>query len=231
MTPSPSLCIVFDLDDTLYPEHAYVLSGFRAVGAWAASELGAESLGERCVALFSAGVRGDIFNRALAWTGHPHDPATVDRVVAIYRTHKPSIALFPDANLILDRLAGRFPIGLITDGHLTAQQAKVAALALEPRLTTIVYTDALGGRAFWKPSPAAFELIEQRIPTALRYVYVADNPAKDFIAPNARGWTTVRILREAEASAGEYHQALAPHGGVPRHTIATLVDLPAILGL
>ncbi len=31
--------IIFDLDDTLYPEEQYVLSGFKAVAVWAEAEL------------------------------------------------------------------------------------------------------------------------------------------------------------------------------------------------
>ena len=36
------LVLVFDLDDTLYPEREFALSGFRAAGRWAAAELGVE---------------------------------------------------------------------------------------------------------------------------------------------------------------------------------------------
>ena len=32
------LCVVFDLDDTLYPERAFALSGFRAAGLFAAQK-------------------------------------------------------------------------------------------------------------------------------------------------------------------------------------------------
>jgi hypothetical protein len=32
------LVLVFDLDDTLYPEREFALSGFRAAGRWAAAE-------------------------------------------------------------------------------------------------------------------------------------------------------------------------------------------------
>jgi putative hydrolase of the HAD superfamily len=28
-------------------------------------------------------------------------------------------------------------------------------------------------------------------------VYVGDNPAKDFLAPNALGWTTIQVLHPA----------------------------------
>ena len=32
--------VVFDLDDTLYPEHAYARGGYRAVAAWGEERLG-----------------------------------------------------------------------------------------------------------------------------------------------------------------------------------------------
>ena len=67
--------IVFDLDDTLYPERAYVLSGFRAVAAWAAGELGlpvTQGFAE-LRRLFDDGVRGDTFNRWLESHGFQPD--------------------------------------------------------------------------------------------------------------------------------------------------------------
>ena len=51
--------IVFDLDDTLYPERDYVLSGFRAIARWAAEHLRipAEDGYRELAELFAAGVR------------------------------------------------------------------------------------------------------------------------------------------------------------------------------
>jgi len=63
--------VVLDLDDTLYPEAAYVRSGFRAVAGRAEGTLGIPAPeGEReLVSLFEAGVRGDTFDRWLAARG------------------------------------------------------------------------------------------------------------------------------------------------------------------
>ena len=44
--------------------------------------------------------------------------------------------------------------------------------------------------------------------------------------PNARGWTTVQVLRPHRIHA----RAGAVPGGAARHTIDTLADLPALLG-
>ena len=49
--------IVFDLDDTLYLERDYVLSGLGAVGRWARNALGIDGLGEMMRARFEAGWR------------------------------------------------------------------------------------------------------------------------------------------------------------------------------
>jgi putative hydrolase of the HAD superfamily len=40
------LILVFDLDDTLYPERQFALSGFAAAGRWAEAELGLGGLAE-----------------------------------------------------------------------------------------------------------------------------------------------------------------------------------------
>ena len=123
----------------------------------------------------------------------------------------------------------RGPLGLITDGTHTVQRKKVVALALEPRFHEIVYTDALGDdRAYFKPHPMAFERVAAAIGVpGDRFVYVGDNPVKDFVAPNAMGWITVQIVRD-----GGIHDATKViDGGAPQHKITSLAELPDILGI
>jgi putative hydrolase of the HAD superfamily len=48
----------------------------------------------------------------------------------------------------------------------------------------------------------------QRHP-GLQYIYIADNPAKDFVAPNLLGWKTVQILRPE----GQYQSVSAALNG------------------
>jgi putative hydrolase of the HAD superfamily len=55
--------IIFDIDDTLYPERDYVLSGYRAVADAFAGRLGeADAVHARMVALFDTPHRGRVFN-------------------------------------------------------------------------------------------------------------------------------------------------------------------------
>ena len=56
--------IIFDMDDTLYPERHYVLSGFRAVAKWFEANYGVsyETSGQTLISLFNKGIRGNTFN-------------------------------------------------------------------------------------------------------------------------------------------------------------------------
>jgi putative hydrolase of the HAD superfamily len=224
------LVLVFDLDDTLYAERQFALCGFRAAAAWAKAELGLDGLDADMTRLLDAGHLGRLFALALEerLPGR-HAPEHVKSLIAAYRACEPELTLFDDARWALDHYAGGGPLGLITDGTHAMQLKKVRALTLEQHFKEIVYTDLLGkGRAFAKPHPRSFEMMELALADpGGRYVYVGDNPAKDFVAPNARGWITVQVVRE-----GAIHDATrAVSGGAPRHTITALTELPGVLGI
>jgi putative hydrolase of the HAD superfamily len=224
--PDYSSVVVFDLDDTLYPEHDFVASGFQAVDALLRAR-GIRRFLPVAQQLFQGGLRGRIFDCALEQIGTIPSPELVAELIAEYRSHAPRLSLFPDARWVLDHFATS-TIGLLTDGFSQTQRNKVRALGIEPRFAAIVYTDDLG-RAHWKPSPAPFEKIASLLGMQHemhRLVYVADNPKKDFIAPNQLGWTTIRIQR----GAGEYTAlaALEPSHAA-HHEITSLEMLPHIL--
>lgn len=205
--------IVFDLDDTLYPEREYAVSGLRAVGEWWVSEGGDPAFARVAVRLFEQGRRGDIFNAALSELGARATPDLVASMVAVYRSHEPELGLYPDAAWALGHFRHEHQLAVITDGYLEAQQRKVHALGVEALVDAVFYTDALG-REHWKPSPRAFLLAMERFGRfPSECVYVGDNPAKDFIAPNRLGWSSVRILRP-----GTEHGQRMPAADVPEAT-------------
>ena len=188
--------VIFDVDDTLYPETAYVASGYRAVGRWAEETLGlpgprvAEELGE----LFAAGVRSGTFDRWLA--ARCLDPAHVGAMVAAYRDHAPRIDPFPAIPGLLAQLGQRVPLGVVTDGRARAQRAKVAALGLAPSFGAIACSEELGEGAA-KPSPRAFLAVLGQLGVAgSEAVYVADNPAKDFLGARRAGMASIRLRLE-----------------------------------
>jgi putative hydrolase of the HAD superfamily len=222
----PRLAIVFDLDDTLYAEQSYTFSGYQAVAEAFAPRLAAEfDLSARMRSLFDSPDRARVFNVIVEELGAPQPDALIADMVETFRAHRPTIQLFPDAAAALERLAGGGPLGLISDGHLVTQQAKVEALKLRERIDEIILTGEWG-QDFWKPHPRAFEEMTQRLDVPhSACVYVADNRKKDFIAPNALGWRTVFVDRPRAV----YADNAAPPGGAPQLTIPTLDTLEEAL--
>lgn len=222
--------LVFDLDDTLYPERQYALSGFKAAGRWAAAELGIEGLAEEMTRLLDDGHLGGLFRMALASKRPDHLPEHLDGLLQAYRGHEPELELFEDAHWALANFAARGKLGMITDGTHGMQERKVAALGIAGHFHEIVYTHALGGRAYSKPHPRSYELIEQALGGEGRQlVYIGDNPAKDFVVPNARGWISIMVERPGHRRI--HSGARAADGGAPQVTIASLTELPTALGL
>ncbi|MEN9493517.1 MAG: hypothetical protein RJA63_3966 [Pseudomonadota bacterium] len=214
-----SLALVLDLDDTLYPERAYNFSGFRAVGRHLAAQHGISGFADCCVALFESGARGDIFDQALARLGVTADVA---ELLTVYREHVPEITLFEDARTLFERVRGKLPLALLTDGYAAVQRRKVAALGIADHFAARVFSDD-EGREAWKPSPLPYlrvmNLLAQK---AEEFIYVGDNPAKDFVTARKLGWQTVWVCRP-----GAVHQveAVAP-GFEADIVIKSLTGLP-----
>ena len=184
---------VFDMDDTLYPEHAYARSGLRHVGDYLQRELGVANAAQRLLAVLDSGVRGRIFDVVLEEAGL--DAGIIGDLVRLYREHLPQIALYPDARAVLDDLAGSSPLALITDGPRVCQRRKIEALQLHRWFEVMVVTDE-AGRDRWKPHPWGYQAVEQALGVdGSQCVYLGDNPTKDFITAKSRGWVTVRVDR------------------------------------
>jgi putative hydrolase of the HAD superfamily len=189
-------CVVFDIDDTLYLEREYVRSGFRSVGEWVRRHLGIEDFTELACQAFERGVRRSTFNQVLKQRGIEPDPELIARLVDVYRAHQPDIELEADALTCLEALKGRVALASVTDGPLRSQEAKAATLDLARWMEPIVFTEELGS-GFGKPHRRGFELVEKSVDCfGARCLYIADNPAKDFLGPKSLGWRTIRVRRE-----------------------------------
>ena len=179
--------VVFDLDDTLFLERDYVRSGFRAVGEFVRRRLAVRGFFGAAWKRFEAGERSLIFDRALADRGVRPGRGIVRELLSVYRTHDPRVRLCADARRYLARPPEGVAIGVITDGRLPAQRAKVRALGLDRLVGDIVITGRWGHR-FAKPHPRAFLWMERRFGIqGPDCAYVGDNPAKDFTAPLSLG--------------------------------------------
>jgi putative hydrolase of the HAD superfamily len=220
--------VVFDLDDTLYDEVEYCKSGFAAVAQFLADSPGvpaAEQIFDAFWNQFAAGNHTKTFNVALYQLGISYDDKLIEELVKVYRNHTPKITLPQDSRDILNQLSSKYTLALLTDGFLPAQKLKVQALGIEKYFKCIIYTEELG-RQFWKPSPVGFERLLQTLNVKPQNVaYVADNPAKDFIAPNKMGFLTVQINRPARI----HTESAAEPVAAAKYVIHQLTQLPPLL--
>ena len=189
--------VLFDLDDTLYPERQFVDGGFRAVaGFLAARSEGSEAtLAGRLWALHARDGRGRLFDTLLRELGLGDDPDLVLACLLVYRNHPTRLEPFPGVERLLDdlRTAG-IRTGVVSDGNAAVQARKLTSLAsIAERLDAVVMTDLLGpGRA--KPSPVGFRVACRLLdvpPSAT--IYVGNDPRKDFAGARAAGLATIRI--------------------------------------
>jgi len=220
--------VIFDLDDTLYDEIDYCKSGFRAVAEYLhekKQKITPEQIYQTLWNQFEKGNRTQTFNTALDELGISYDKQFILQLVQTYRNHKPDIKL-PELSLnTLEQLKSKYTLALLTDGFLPAQKLKVQALSIEKYFSEIIYTEELG-REFWKPSAFGFEKLLDTLNTPVHQaVYVADNPVKDFIAPNKLGIISIQL----KCHAGVHQNLPQSRQAHPRHTITTLKELSQLL--
>jgi putative hydrolase of the HAD superfamily len=221
--------VIFDLDDTLYDEVDYCRSGFEAVAEFLRTAFQINVPAERVVEIlwrqFNAGNRTETFNAALKELDVPFDQPLIASLVRVYRNHVPAIRLPKESRDCLVSLRRSYSMAVLTDGYLPAQRLKIRALGITGYLKCILYTEHLG-RSYWKPSPVGFiKVLETLHAQPSQAVYVADNPTKDFIAPNQLGMRSIQVTRPLRL-----HRNPPPDpSGAAQHTLDSLSQLPALL--
>lgn len=185
---------ILDLDDTLYPESAFVESGFCAVADMLEASFGWDkktTLSSMLDILAESG-RGVVFDELLRTKG-ALSKKLIHRCLQTYRRHPPRICVYPEARQFLEIFRGR-PVYLVTDGNKYVQASKVRALGIEPYFKKVFITHRYGVRNA-KPSVYCFELIRRQERCEwTNMMYIGDDPAKDFVNLNRLGVITVRVL-------------------------------------
>ena len=116
-------------------------------------------------------------------------PATVkESLIWMYRLHQPQIGLGQEiVEVVVDVSKQAQQVVILTDGRSITQRLKLDALSLleYPCYISEEYN-------FTKPMTEWFKIIMSDFPAA-NYVYIADNPVKDFVGPNRLGWKTIGV--------------------------------------
>ncbi len=184
MISPESTVLVLDLDDTLYPEHCYKISGIRSVCNTIASlypRYNAETLFE------SLDTLGAWLDQLCNDCGL--NASEKQTLLWQYRLHIPDLSSCMPSEQLKDLISRFSATAVISDGRSITQRLKLAALGLLERFDLVLISEATGAD---KPDDKRFLQIEKTWP-GKQYIYIADNTAKDFITPNRLGWKTLRI--------------------------------------
>ena len=179
--------VVFDLDDTLYPELRFSLSGYAAVSSAVAAETGmpAAVLYRFLVRRYRRHGREGLLQALCVAFALP--TADIPRLVEIIRTHRPRLRLPGHTYEVLRELRARgHRLGILTNGLPGTQRGKVKALGIEALVDAVVYAQehAPGG----KPAPVCFMAALRRLDVdPVRAVFVGDHPDKDIAGAAAAG--------------------------------------------
>lgn len=174
--------VIFDLDDTLYSEKDYVRSGYAAVAKIFPQIARMEDK------LWEAFLQNNPAIDCVLEQERLFTFENKEKALCAYRTHLPSISLYPGVAELLLRLKKTKKLGLITDGRPEGQHLKIAALNISRYFQKIIVTDELGGTEFRKPNKKAFVMMQMELQVPFeRMIYIGDNRKKDFIAPQKLG--------------------------------------------
>ena len=186
----PSLHLVFDLDDTLYCEVDYARSALAFAGGLIKAAFQLDNAASFLLKALENGERDAI---STLWKTYDLPQAARGDVITAMRGHEPSIDLPPDSVELLTNLETEgIKWSLLTDGRSLTQRLKIEALGLTNRSGVYISEE----RDVRKPELEAYSQIADDQPDSCKFWYIADNPAKDFVVPNALGWNTI-MLRDS----------------------------------
>ncbi|MDX2822101.1 HAD family hydrolase [Streptomyces ipomoeae] len=160
-------------------------------------------------------------DRVRDFIGEPLSDAEADSWFERYITHyERAWALFPDVLPALDVLAVSHRHAVLSNSSLPVQERKLRTLGVWDRFETVLCAAELGVH---KPAAEAFHAACEALALSPHEVaYVGDHPEIDGRGAAEAGLLSVWIDRD-----GAYATVDPPTGP---HRIATLAELPAILG-
>lgn len=179
--------IVFDLDDTLYKEIDFVKSAYIYINKYIRSRFGIDFFSQiqECI---DDGI--NFYDYIISKLHHKHN-FSIEKYLELYRFHYPKLSLSTDTSEFLNNISDRkIGFSIITDGRSISQNNKIKALGLSHLAQNIIISEETG---YEKPHVNNFKIIEKIYPDK-KFLYVADNTSKDFLAPNTLKWDTVCLL-------------------------------------
>lgn len=175
---------VFDLDDTLYKECDYQISGYNSIA------LLIQQLYQQDVTLIIKKAIRDKKDVLQSICKYLNLPLSVkDSLLWQYRNNIPKLILDARTKQALSYIEkSSLAIAILTDGRSVSQRAKITALGLSHY--DLYISEEWGEN---KPDDKRFLAIMDKYSSADSFIYVGDNIKKDFITPNKLGWITIGL--------------------------------------
>lgn len=226
--------VIWDVDDTLFDYTTADREGMRSHLAAEGLLTGHETPEQALLrwrqvtdaqwARFAAGevsFEGQRRDRVRVFLGERLSDTEADAWFARYLTHyETAWALFPDVLPVLDALAASHRHAVLSNSSIHVQDRKLRVLGVHDRFEVILCAAELG---MSKPEAGAFHAVCDALELAPPQVaYVGDHPQIDGRGAADAGLLSVWINRD-----GVYTGVDAPAGP---HRIASLIELPALLG-
>ena len=215
--PRSRRAVLFDLDDTLYPRRRFVLSGFAAVARHLDRQYqsGAAGVYRVLCDAYRHGGRGRELQIALRHFDLP--PVLLPGLIALMRSHRPSLRLPASSRHALGRIPPGWRVGIVTNGLPSVQVNKVRGLGLDAIVDDVVYACEHGTRT-GKPDVAPFLVALARLGVPPHQaVFVGDDEACDVRGAAAAGLRTIRVVRSE------------PAASVADATVRSVADVPELL--
>lgn len=187
------MVVGFDLDDTLMNEMEFVRSALdEAALEWTARLGGNREIARNIV---RGKMPAEAFDSLAAYLSSlSTDAPDALKLVERYRVHRPQHLSFrPGMEEMLADLKKRgITLALVTDGRSCTQRAKTDALGLE-KFFAPDHIFISGETGYDKHHPQNFLAIRDLHPREHDFVYVGNNPLKDFLEARRSGFRTVCV--------------------------------------
>jgi putative hydrolase of the HAD superfamily len=208
---------LLDLDDTLYLESDYVVSGLTAVShCFAQYGIDPDEANQWLGRRFLEQGRHRILNDCLAHFDIAESQSLMENLISVYRHHQPLITLLPGVKDVLDYLLLKGRIVIVTDGLPVMQSNKCRALGLD-RWTE----DWFLCWAHNDPKPGVRALSEHVKGYSGPTLMVGDNPAHDLFMADCLKIEAIRVRQ------GRFKQ----QGSEPWRPLLEIDNIPALLML
>lgn len=174
--------VIFDLDDTLFPEIDFLKSAFKEISIYVREKTGLEVYDNMLNVYFQ---KGNTFQWISDRCKDQMPDCNVDFLLTMYRSHIPALELAKETFGLLEKLRKKkIKMGLITDGRSVSQRNKLKALGIEHYFSDIIISEEFGSE---KPNENNYLFFEKKYPGHTFY-FIGDNTSKDFIVPSKFGW-------------------------------------------